>query len=447
MKGVDGSSVRTVVESGLGVTEAPGASGLRRAVAVSSAGKVLEFVTLGALATVVPRALGPTAYGRFALVLTLITVLTLALTLGGPALVTRYVPTAEPARQPALARALVGHLARGRVKALLAAVALSALAILAFPGRVPALETTVVLAGVALGVGSTLLLLVGLGLGQAGAWAIQYPLQNTALVLLAVGLHRVWGVEGAMVAVPLAAIPTVVMGLMVARTALSDAGPPETLPAGAERFAALQAVAAALVQFIHRGGVLAVAALGTGPGETGFAALAVGIGLGATAAVLQTFTVAVPHLDGSTGEAPLQRLALAMVPVLALGGLIGVTLVDRLVPIVFGEAYRGASDVFIPAIAAVILAPLGSLAVQAAVLRHRPDVAVQAAAAGVVAFVITALVAVEWWAAAGGTAATLVGLAVAGLVSMVRLPGAISGRLALASYGAAGLVVAVGMSV
>lgn len=444
--GSGGRSVPDVVGTG---------AGLRRAVAVSSVGKLAEFATLAALATVVPRSLGPTDYGRFALVLTLVTIGTLALTLGGPALVTRYVPAAAPERRAALARALVAHLARGRVRALAIAALVTAVLVVVLPARIPALESWSVLAGVVLGVASTLLLLIGLGLGLAGAWALQYPLQNTALVLGAVGLYRLWGVDGAVLAVPLSAVPAVVLGLVVARGALRNAGPPMALPDGARRFGALQALAAVLLQLVQRGGIVAVALLGTGPAATGFAALAVGMAIGATAAVLQTFTVAVPHLHGPTGpvarsvvdaEAALRRLAWGLLPALVAGGVVGAALLDALVPVVFGEEYRDAAEVFVPAVAVVVLAPLGSLAVQASVLRLRPDVAVQAAAAGVVALVATALGAVPAWGATGGTAATLAGLAVAGVLTMARLPGAISVRFAAASYGAAALVLLVGVA-
>ena len=65
-------------------TDLPGRSGLRRAVGASMAGKAAELVTLALLATVVPRALGPHDYGRFAVPLTIVTLGTLALSLGGP---------------------------------------------------------------------------------------------------------------------------------------------------------------------------------------------------------------------------------------------------------------------------------------------------------------------------------------------------------------------------
>ena len=79
---------------------------MRRSIVASSLGKVVELVTLVALATIVPRALGPADYGRFAVVLTVVTMVSLALTLGGPTLMTRYVPAAPPDERVPLALAL-----------------------------------------------------------------------------------------------------------------------------------------------------------------------------------------------------------------------------------------------------------------------------------------------------------------------------------------------------
>ena len=59
-------------------------------------GKAAEAVTLVLLATVVPRLLGPADYGRLSVVLTLVAVGSVALTLGGATLLSRYVPAAPP---------------------------------------------------------------------------------------------------------------------------------------------------------------------------------------------------------------------------------------------------------------------------------------------------------------------------------------------------------------
>ena len=88
-------------------------SGVRVAVGLSMAGKAAELVTLLVLATVVPRVLGPSDYGRFALPLTVVTVGTLALTLGGPTTVARFVPVAPPEQRVARAAWAVSSLGPG----------------------------------------------------------------------------------------------------------------------------------------------------------------------------------------------------------------------------------------------------------------------------------------------------------------------------------------------
>jgi hypothetical protein len=62
-----------------------GVPSVRGPIAASVAGKAVEMATLVLPATVVPRALGPSDYGRFAVALTIVTLGSLALTLGGPA--------------------------------------------------------------------------------------------------------------------------------------------------------------------------------------------------------------------------------------------------------------------------------------------------------------------------------------------------------------------------
>ena len=157
----------------------PAAAGLRRPVVAGVVGKAAEAVTLVLLATVVPRLLGPADYGRLSVVLTLVAVGSVALTLGGATLLSRYVPAAPAQGRAALARALTLRLARNRIApfALLATVA----AVLAAAGRVPPSAAAWVLLALALNVAATLALQADLGLGRAAAWSARYPVQNAVL--------------------------------------------------------------------------------------------------------------------------------------------------------------------------------------------------------------------------------------------------------------------------
>lgn len=421
---------------------------IRASVLASVAGKAAEMVTLLVLATVVPRALGPSDYGRFSVPLTVVTLGSLALTLGGPTLMARYVPAASAADRVALARAIGARLARGRAAQVgLLAVAAASLA-LAEPDAFPPLVTSLVVAALGLNVAATLGLQVALGLGRTGAWSARYPMQNTVLIAAVLLLQPAAGDTGAVLSILVAAMAGACFAAVMVAPIVRQPVPRVAIPEGAIRFGTLHATGAALVQFSHRGAVLAVALLAGSAAETGYAALATGIALGVTYAVLQLFTVSLTHLAGGdasdrTAEAVLRRLArwllAAVVPVALMGALV----LDRAVPAIFGEGYEGAASAFGPALALIVLAPLNGLALQAAALRLQPGVTAMAGAASATVFVVTAIVAVPAWGAAGGVAAALAGATASALVSLWQLPGAIGGGITAASFAGAGCVLPV----
>lgn len=417
-------------------------------VAASMAGKAAEMVTLLLLATVVPRVLGPSAYGRFSVPLTIVTLGSLALTLGGPTVLARYVPAAPPAERLALARALGLRLARGRAAQLVAIAAVAGVGALVAPDALPPLDVGLVVLALALNVAATLALQVGLGLGRTGAWSARYPVQNAALIAGVLVLRDSAGGTGGVVAVLLAAVVGAGFAAVAVGPLLRPPVDPVPVPDGAIRFGVLQATGAALVQVTHRGGVLAVALLAGSAVETGYAALATGIALGVTYAVLQAFTVSLPHLaDGpADGADPaLRRLAGGLLAVLLPTSLLVAAILPSLVPTVFGDRYVGAADAFGPAIALVVLAPASALLVQAAALRLRPDVSAAAGGLSATTFVAVALVTVPSWGATGATSAALAGTAAGTALAAWRLPRALGARLAAATgVGALAVLVVAG---
>lgn len=421
---------------------------MRASVAASMAGKAAEMVTLLLLATVVPRVLGPRDYGRFSVPLTVVTLGSLALTLGGPTLLARFVPAAPPEERLALARAIGGRLARGRAAQLALIAAAAVVAVLVQPDTFPALETALVVAALVLNVATTLALQVALGLGRTGAWSARYPVQNAVLIAAVLVLRDSAGSTGGPVAILLAAVVGVVFAGAVVAPILRPRPARVPVPDGAVRFGVLQATGAALVQVTHRGGVLVAAVLAGSAAETGYTALATGIALGVTYAVLQAFTVSLPHLADHGAEADpevaLRRLAGGLLAVIVPGALVGAVLLDRLVPVVFGEGYEGAVGALGPALALVVLAPASSLVVQAAALRLRPEVVAATGAASAGTFLAVSLAAVPAWGATGATAAALAGTAAATALGGRLLPGALGTRLggASAAGGLAVLVVA-----
>jgi O-antigen/teichoic acid export membrane protein len=426
---------------------------LRGAVLMGIAGKVAEAATLVLLATVVPRALGPAGYGRFSVALTVVTLGSLAMTLGGSTLLSRYVPAAPPADRPAVALALTLRLARNRAALFGGLVVVGAVLAAAAPVTFPPVVVGCVVLALGLNVVATLVLQADLGLGRSAAWCLRYPVQNAVLVAVVLAAHGDLGVAGGALAVLASAVAAVVVAAAASgplrRAAADGAARRVAPPEGALRFGLLQASGGALTQFVHRGGVLAVALLAGSDVQTGFAALAIGIALAATYAVVQLFTVALPVLtasgDGTAGEPALRRLAGVLLLPVAVGGLATVAAMDVLVPVAFGAAYAAAASAFVPAIAMVVLAPVTALAVQASALRLRPEAVLYGGLAGAVVFVGVAITAVPAWGATGATAAALAGTAATALATLLLLPGAVGARLALCSAAAVAAVLAMGV--
>jgi O-antigen/teichoic acid export membrane protein len=234
---------------------------------------------------------------------------------------------------------------------------------------------------------------------------------------------------------------------------LFRASPGTVVPAGALRFGALHAVANGLMMLTHRGGVVAVAILSGSSVETGFAALALGLVLAAIYVVAQVFSVQLPALAeragepdaGAGAELALRRLAGRSVAVTIPIALLTVVALEGLVPFVFGERFRGAEPAMGLALAALPIAPLTSLATQAAALRLRPGARIATTAAGAAAFAICAVIAIPRFGAAGAAAALLASTATIALASLAAFPGLLSRVLVAAAVTGSLTVVAVGI--
>jgi O-antigen/teichoic acid export membrane protein len=419
---------------------------LRFAVAASLAGKAAELVTLVALATLVPRSLGAVSYGHFALGLNLVTLTALAMTLGGPTLMARYVPAAAPADRIGVALALTARQARTRA-AMLGGAALLTAAVVTL-GAWNAGSAALLFTALVLNVGATLALQLALGLGRAGAWSARYPLQNAVLVGGVLVLEPWLGRVGGSVAILASAAVAAAFAAVVALPLAAGSGPPGAVPDGALRFGALQAVGAAASQVCHRGGVLVVGLLAGDPSEAGFAAVAAGLALGASYAVLQAFTVSLPHVvdAGDEGEATLRRLAGGLLGAVLPGALLAAVLAERVVPGLFGSDFAGAADSFGPALATVVLAPLAALAVQVSALRLVPAASSRGGLWSLGTFAVAVAVLVPRLDAVGATLATFLAVATGTAVALRSLPGAASTRLVALSFGGAAIVATVGLA-
>ncbi|MFN2617502.1 MAG: hypothetical protein ABR581_10315 [Thermoleophilaceae bacterium] len=426
--------------------------------AASLAGKAVETLLQLLLVTLVPRVLGPSEYGRFALVLALVTIGSASVSFSGPTVMSRFVPTVEATRRPAVARALLARLARWRALQVLMLGALPGAAVAALvPARVPVWIAALVVGAFALDVAATLVFQVALGLGRAGLWSFRFPVQYGILVLAAVLLDAALGPAAAVGAIAVAAGGTFAVGAATALGPIRRAARDEQVPVGALRFGALQGASGVFSLVATRGCVVVAALMSGSRQQTGFAALAIGVALAGMQVVVQIFAVELPGLaeragiraEGArNGLAGAERSALALAWrsewIVLLLAAAAVFLVEPGLRIAVSRPFAGAADAFYPALGFLVLTPVSALATQAAALRLRPSARLLSTAAGALAFGVTAVLAVPAWEAAGATSAVLVGAAVTNVVSAWLFPDLLRGRLLALSLVGAAVVTGVG---
>jgi len=407
-------------------------------------------MTLIALATVVPRALGPADYGLFAVVLAVVGIVSMSLSLGGPLLLARFVPAAPLAERNALALALALRIARFRALMVLAAISLVVALTTVVPERFPKEAALFVSIALVLDVAATLIYQVALALGRPRLWSFRFPLQNTILVVAVLTLHAAAGVNGAVAAVAIASGGVLLVGVPVVTRHLRPAKPLQSLPPGALRFGILQGVSGFFVQVTLRGNVPLVLLLTGEKVQAGFAAFATGLVLAATYAVWQVFTIELPrlsaraHAEPAGVEAAARQLARTATLLLMPASLAGVLLAGPVLPHVLGKGFAGVEEALIPALAALPFAGLTALATQVAALRLRSDIRVRVTAVGAGVFLAAALVAVPEWGAVGGTAAFLAGTAATVFAAARELPGVLERPLVAVATAASVAVIIIG---
>ena len=419
----------------------------RSPVGVGLTGKAVEALALCLFITVLPRTLGPEDFGRLALAVAVVQIAGASMSSGGPVTLSRFVPAQRGADRAAVARLLVGRMARWRLALLAAAAVIAAAFSLAVPERVPPGLAALLLAAIALDSTATLLAQAGLGLGRRALWSYRLPLQTSVLVVAALALVLPFGAAGAAAAVMVAAGVCALVAAIVVLPRLRGVRPASRLPEGVGRFAALQATSGFFTLLLARGGVVAVAWLHPSAAEVGYAGLAVGIALAGVYAVGQAFAAQLPGLaaqavnDPGAAEARARRLARAGVLTLAPAILLAVVVLGPLLLFATGDRYRDAATAVAIALALVPLAPMSALIAQTAALRLRPQLTLKCSASAALVFCAVALAAVPPYGAAGASAAIVAGAATGVLVGTWLMPGAVPGRLlAVALVGAAAAV-------
>lgn len=384
----------------------------RAAVATGVAAKCAEAATLLVLVTVVPRALGPADYGIFALALSVVTVGSAAVSVGASPMLARFVPAATASERTAVARALGARLVRRRLPVTaIAAVAALALAA-AFPATFPPLATALVAVAFVLDVAATLCFQLALGLGRFRAWSFRYPVQNGVLTLAAILLAAALGGTGALIAVTVAAAGALSMGMVVGALPLRGTVSAAVIPSGAAQFGRSHAIASFMLLVAHRGGIVVVAIV-AGTRETGYAGLAIGVGLAALYAVHQIFLLQLAALservddDLAAAERAARRLAEQALLVLAPVAVVVAVALEPLLAAVFGPEFADARTSFVPILALLPLIPLAALGSQLASLTLKPQAMVTASGAALAVFVATAPAGVLLWGGPGGPASLL----------------------------------------
>ncbi len=416
-------------------------------------GKAGELTTQALLILLLPRVLGPIDYGTFALALSIVTLGSSSLAIGGATLMSRFVPAAAPAERDALARALLLRVGRWRLFGMAGAGVVAALLIALFPDRFPAVVTGLIALALALDITATLAFQIALGMGRTAMWSHRFGVQNALVVAAALAGHGLGGSKGAVAGIAVASGLVLVWGWTSVGPRLRAAPAGAELPAGALRFGTRYAASNVLTMLVHRSAIVAVSLLAASSVQTGFAGLAVGVALAGTYVVLQVFAVHLPSLVEGTGESAIGPRAEQSVRTLAARSLmvvvpltiLAVVAIEELVPLAVGDRYKGAEAAIAVALAALPFAPLNAVASQVAALRLHAGARVITAASGAGAFLLTAALAIPPFQAAGGAAALLAGTGTAALTSLVAIPGALNGRLATAGVAGSGAVLAAGL--
>jgi O-antigen/teichoic acid export membrane protein len=416
-------------------------------------GKAGELTAQALLLVLLPRLLGPVDYGTFALALSLVTLSSSTIAIGGPTLLARFVPAASPATRDAVALALVMRVTRWRVLGVAAAAIAATVLAIADPEAFPAEITALVVVALALDIGATMAFQVALGMGHTAMWSNRFGAQNLIVVVGAIAGHAVAGMTGAVAGIVVASASTLVWGWVVVGPRLADAPRGAEIPPGALRFGSHYAAANLLTMLQQRGAIVMVSLLAASSVQTGYTAIAVGVALAGIYVIAQVFAVHLPSLvegrglsaDEPEAEARVRHLAVRFLVVVAPLAVLAVLALDQLIPLVVGDRFRGAEAAIAVALAALPLAPLTANAGQVAALRLYARRRLAIAAAGALAFAITAVLAIPAWEAAGGTAALLAGSAATALAALVAVPGALSMRLLVGGFASCGAVLLTGV--
>ena len=429
----------------------PGPPGGGRLMSETLAAKGAELATQALLLLLAPRALGPVAYGEFAVAFGAVSLAALGLGMGAPLAAIRYVPGAPPEERLALARAL------GRRVLATRALALAVLTVLAIAGiellGSGAPWAVVVAAALAawFSVGSGIASELALALNRTRIWNARFPLENGLVVVGALVGHAALGSHGAIVGIACAAGATF---LVLAPRVLSDLrrvpaeGP---VPAGLASYARLQTTTVLLFIMIVRGGPLTVIPLGHSSTQAGYAAIATGLAAAGSGVVMSLFNALLPRLSNAARTSVAGALEEARRAArLALSGaiafsILAAALARPALDLTLGHGFAGARAAVVLALAAIPLGAVMGIASLQGSLRLRPGLVTLSWACGGIAFLVITAAAVPPLAARGASLA-LLGAFLAAALAATRLLGAeVLGRATLGALAGSGAILGAGL--
>ena len=321
--------------------------------------KWAELVTQALLFLVVPRVLGPDAYGQFAVAFAAVSLVSIGLGLGAPLAAIRYVPAATPEQRYGRARAVAASTAASRAR-VLSALTVAALATLPPLLDVSLSVTLAVCAAAWCSVASSVVSELALAVGRSRVWNARFPLENALVVVAAPVGYAAGGADGAIYG--LAAATAATLALLSPGLVGDLRGAPRTsgLPPGAVAYARIQTVSVVLSTLVMRGGPLAMVLAGEPGAAVGYAAIATGVGAAGAAAMMSLLGVQLPRLvsqprEGTKDDA--RRSAWAAIAIAIAVTVPAALLAEPALELALGDEFAPARDAVVLALPSV---PLGA---------------------------------------------------------------------------------------
>ncbi len=332
---------------------------------------------------------------------------------------------------------------------------IGAILTLALPERFNPRDTTLVLLALALDVAALLGAQIALGVGRTWIWSFRLAAKNIGLLVFVPLLFHLYGPPGVLVGLLLSSVAGVLVPGWTGFNFVRHAEHGVPIPEGAMRYGIVAGMSTLVGQLTYRGPIVATTILTGSAAETGFAALGAGIGMAIMFGVRELFTVSLPELvqrwgrDQKEAERALGRIGWRAEAALIPAAIAGVLLLGRGVPLVAGRQFTPAIGTLLPIMMLLPILPLPIIGYQGAALRLVRRSPSQSTSAVSSRSPWPPIPRAEM-GALGATTALLVAVTAASVLTLWRLPSAVTPRLlltaALASAGTLGVALVLGVA-